>query len=288
MKTLKVYFIFSILASLFVSCDLFFPYSLEDAPPRDTTNIDPPATDTTHTRPANLYVFSIDRNETYIRFSLGNLQYNANLDVWRFAPNQYDYIGDENEKISSSYNGWIDLFGWGTGDSPTKKSLSYSDYTNFTDWGNNKIGNDAEGTWRTLNSTEWEYLIYGRANASSLQGLGSINGVRGIILLPDKWERPSGVTFNSGFGDGFYQNEYSIEKWKLMESAGAVFLPAAGYRNGTSYYSGTGHYWSKSYDYYYGSQYHYFYFTQRGSSMICNDQGNAYKGYSVRLVNEIY
>lgn len=288
MKTLKVYFIFSILASLFVSCDLFFPYSLEDAPPRDTTNIDPPATDTTHTRPANLYVFSIDGNETYIRFSLGNLQYNANLDVWRFAPNQYDYIGDENEKISSSYNGWIDLFGWGTGDSPTKKSSSYSDYTNFTDWGNNKIGNDAGGTWRTLNRIEWEYLIYDRANASSLRGLGSINGVRGIILLPDKWERPSGVTFNSGFGDGFSQNEYSIEKWKLMESAGAVFLPAAGYRNGTSYYSGTGHYWSKSYDYYYGSQYHYFYFTQRGCSMICNDKENAYKGYSVRLVNEIY
>ena len=57
MKTLKVYFIFSIIVSLFVSCDLFFPYSLEDAPPLDTTNIDPPATDTTHTMPAELYFF---------------------------------------------------------------------------------------------------------------------------------------------------------------------------------------------------------------------------------------
>ena len=287
MKTLKVYLIFSIIVSLFVSCDLFFPYSLEDAPPLDTTNIDPPATDTTHTMPAELYFFSI-KYATYIRFSPGNLQYNANLDVWRFAPNQYDYIGDENKKISSSYDGWIDLFGWGTGDSPTKKSSSYSDYQNFTDWGNNKIGNDAGNTWRTLTSAEWEYLIYDRANASSLKGLGSVNGVRGIILLPDNWERPSGVTFNSGFGDGFYQNEYSIEKWKLMESAGAVFLPAAGYRNGTSYYSGTGLYWSKTNDFYYGNPCHYFFFTQSGIGVNCDDAYNAYKGYSVRLVNEIY
>ena len=71
-----------------------------------------------------------------------------------------------------------------------------------------------------------------------------------------------------------------------MESAGAVFLPAAGYRKGTSYYSGTGYYWSKSYDYYYSEYRHYFGFTQSWISV--KDNAHAYQGYSVRLVNEIY
>lgn len=59
-------------------------------------------------------------------FSPGNLQYNAAAGThqcaegttqpgtWRFAEHQWDYIGSDNTNISASYNGWIDLFGWGT------------------------------------------------------------------------------------------------------------------------------------------------------------------------------
>lgn len=47
--------------------------------------------------------------------SPGNLQYQASTGIWRFAEHQYDYIGSGNENISTSYSGWIDLFGWGTG-----------------------------------------------------------------------------------------------------------------------------------------------------------------------------
>ena len=48
-------------------------------------------------------------------FSPGNLQYNASTDTWRFALHQWEYIGETNKNIlSKTYDGWIDLFGWGT------------------------------------------------------------------------------------------------------------------------------------------------------------------------------
>ena len=45
-----------------------------------------------------------------IVFSKGNLQYQASTGIWRFAEKQYDIVGKDNEKISDTYDGWIDLF----------------------------------------------------------------------------------------------------------------------------------------------------------------------------------
>ena len=47
-------------------------------------------------------------------FSPGNLQYNPSEGTWQFAAEQFDFIGADNANISSSYNDWVDLFGWGT------------------------------------------------------------------------------------------------------------------------------------------------------------------------------
>ncbi len=58
--------------------------------------------------------FTINENGDQVVFSQGNLQYQASTNTWRFAENQYDAIGSDNSKISVSYNGWIDLYGWGT------------------------------------------------------------------------------------------------------------------------------------------------------------------------------
>lgn len=71
--------------------------------------------------------FSVSPNKL-VYFSKGNLQYQASTNTWRFAENQWDYVGDategnvymddvkcNNSYISQTYNGWIDLFGWGTG-----------------------------------------------------------------------------------------------------------------------------------------------------------------------------
>lgn len=183
-----------------------------------------------------------------VTFSPGNLQYHPANNEWRFAENQADYVGSANSNISATYNGWIDLFGWGTGNAPTKSSTSYSDYQTFVDWGTNQIGSDTPNTWRTLTYDEWMYIFYNRPNAQSLFALGSVNGVNGTIILPDNWTTPVGVSFvasttkglywdgsyyyNSN-GDNFSHNTYTSEQWSKMEQAGAVFLPASGRRWGT-------------------------------------------------------
>lgn len=60
------------------------------------------------------HVFTVNAEGGQVYFSQGNLQYNAATNVWRFAENQYDYVGEDNALASSTYSGWIDLFGWGT------------------------------------------------------------------------------------------------------------------------------------------------------------------------------
>ena len=185
-----------------------------------------------------------------VHFSQGNLQYQASTNTWRFAENQYDIIGDANSNISSTYTGWIDLFGWGTGLNPSLTSTNITDYKTFTDWGTNAIsngGNEAD-VWRTLSKDEWVYLFYSRANAATLFGLGSVNGVNGTILLPDNWILPADASFTASTtlglvdqghyyenpnNNNFSHNTYTAEQWVVMESAGAVFLPCAGGRNGT-------------------------------------------------------
>ena len=190
---------------------------------------------------AGIGTFSVSADKQ-VTFSKGNLQYHPANDEWRFAESQTDYIGDANSNISSTYNGWLDLFGWSTSATNfgVNTSTDYNDYSgSFVDWGTNTIGNDAPNTWRTLSNDEWKYILNNRNNASSLKGVAQVNGVNGLILLPDTWVCPEGITFKSGFHSdcsveayGQYQT-FTVEQWSRLESAGAVFLPATGRRNGT-------------------------------------------------------
>ena len=238
-------------------------------------------------------LFSVSATKQ-VTFSPGNLQYHPANNVWQFAAKQTDYIGYANENISSTYNGWIDLFGWST--SATNFGVSTStDLENgysgsFVDWGTNKIGNDAPNTWRTLTYDEWEYLRYNRTNANDLCGVAQVNGVNGLIFLPDNWTCPEGVTFKSGF-----HSDYSVEaygqyqtftagQWSALERSGAVFLPAAGYRDGTNVdiVQSFGFYWSATE---YGSDgAYYLTFTSHGAYM-----GRSYRYYGliVRLVKDL-
>ena len=206
-------------------------------------------------------VFSVGEGKT-VTFSPGNLQYHPANDEWRFAENQWDYVGEAgNNMIASDYNGWIDLFGWGTGNAPLKTSQDCNDYQSFVDWGTNKIGNDTANTWRTLCKDEWVYIFYHRLNAQSLFALGTVEGNEGVIVLPDNWEAPNGVDFVASntqgliWTDSHYENigdyndnTYTINEWLKMEYAGAVFLPAAGVReHGYANFSGyNGVYWTSS------------------------------------------
>ena len=232
--------------------------------------------------------FSVSASKT-VTFSPGNLQYHAANDEWRFAPNQTDYIGEENSNISSTYNGWIDLFGWGTGNNPTNNSTDYDDYQTFVDWGVNKIGDYAPNTWRTLTQEEWRYLCFNRPNARELKGIAQVNGVNGLILLPDDWTCPSGVTFKYGFHDNYgtqyyakYQT-FSASEWSKLEAFGAVFFPAAGGRSGSDVYNVQydGSYWSATEDYYYGADYLDF-DSDEANRFYCDRD----YGQSVRLVQD--
>ncbi|MBQ0015963.1 MAG: hypothetical protein KBT04_03140 [Bacteroidales bacterium] len=233
-------------------------------------------------------VFSVSETKT-VRFSQGNLQYSiigthrcaddtSLTGTWRFAANQYDYIGRANEDNSGSDISWIDLFGWGTSGYnnciPQLHSTNNSDYgalgcNNLTesnanyDWGvYNAISNGGNevGKWRTLTKDEWEYLLNNRANASSKCGHATVNGVNGVVLLPDSWTLPENCTFIAGHDSWWTTNVYTEEQWEAMEAKGALFLPDAGYRYGTTDgvftgdMGGGGYYWTSTVE---GSSYAY-------------------------------
>ena len=119
-----------------------------------------------------------------VQFSQGNLQYQESTNTWRFAERQYDVFGSNNN-VAIKSDGWIDMFGWGTGSNPT--ALENYD---FVDWGVNIISNGGKKarSWRTLTIKEWDYLLNGRSNADRLRGFGFVNNVYGMILFPDNWK----------------------------------------------------------------------------------------------------
>ena len=76
-----------------------------------------------------------------------------------------------------------------------------------------------------------------------------MNNVNGVILLPDDWsESYYSLSDTNNGGAGYGSNVISASNWtSSLQSHGAVFLPAAGYRCGTSVNGGNGCYWSASY-----------------------------------------
>ncbi len=79
-----------------------------------------------------------------VRFSRGNLQYQASTKTWRFAEHQYDIIGDNpgntTETGRDTQSEWIDLFGWGaTGFNPNGEPP----HSTHTGWGEYKTGDTA-------------------------------------------------------------------------------------------------------------------------------------------------
>lgn len=215
-------------------------------------------------------LFSVsDTKQIY--FSKGNLQYQASMNKWRFAENQYDYVGEANSNISSYYDGWIDLFGWGTSGynhgavcyqpwSTSNNDEDYfaygnynynlSDQTGQADWGYNVISNGGNTfrLWRTLTNEEWVYLINTRNTSSGIKyAKAQVNDIKGVILLPDNWSSDTYSLNNTNTSYAAYTtNVITTTNWSILEQAGAVFLPAACYRINTTmnYIGSQGRYWS--------------------------------------------
>ena len=179
-----------------------------------------------------------------IYFAPGNLQYKASTDTWRFAPNQYDVIGPKTPFWGSERaykNDHFDLFGWATSgfwSSPSLTSLEDYQYgkgcgdLNGTknDWGAyNAISNGGKkaNLWRTLTGDEWEYLL--KRNEGKLRSFADVNGVRGMILLPDDWTPIPDLPIRDT--SVFHLNMFTESQWAQLEAQGAVFLPCADVTN---------------------------------------------------------
>lgn len=202
--------------------------------------------------------FSVSSSKKVI-FSKGNLQYNADATTWRFAEHHYDYIGSDNSNIADDYDGWIDLFGWGTGNNPTNTSTNADDYpAPFQDWGTAASGNIGSG-WYTLSYPEWKYVfdtrttstkgLTGTDNGIARYTKANVNSINGVILFPDDFTMPADVTVtgSSTFNGAYtYFDKFVVTSgWDKMELAGAIFLPISGRRNGTTVVNtDMGFYWS--------------------------------------------
>ena len=265
--------------------------------------------------------FSVSSSKK-VYFSQGNLQAtttdNGTTWTWRFATNQWDYIGNaaSNTSINGngtvSANGTVDLFGW-VGASSTwtggaQYGISNSTTTNSTDgygnvvgeylksdWGNLAISNGGNATnsgWFTLTSAEWTYL-FGTDSSNKrtttsgiLFAKAKVNGKSGVVLLPDDWSS-SYYTLSSTntTGADFTTNSITADDWtSQFEAHGAVFLPAAGYRNGSTVNSAgsNGRYWSSSPNASNVRNAYIVYFNSGSLNPASNDLRCL--GYSVRLV----
>lgn len=194
-----------------------------------------------------------------VNFSKGNLQYQASTNTWRFAENQWDYIGNAAgnttaEASRATQTDWIDLFGWATSGSQASNVIGYQPYyisninANYgpaiasgewtkenSDWGT--VNADQLGLgWHVLSNAEWAYLLNSRTNAANLKTFAIVHNLRGVILLPDTWTQANShmsgtLTITTSASTA---STVSDANWTILENEGAVFLPAAGNRS-TSY-----------------------------------------------------
>ena len=258
-------------------------------------------------------VFSVsDTKQVY--FSKGNLQatYNGSNWSWAFAEHQWDYIGNAagNTKVTASSpyiseNATVDLFGWvgaacawtGAAQYGISNEKTAAQYGNVagealkSDWGTLAItngGNTANFGWRSLASSEWEYLFKTRTTPSGVSyAHATVNSVPGLVLLPDDWSADyySLNNVNDAYSTAYTDNVISSSDWtSKLEAHGAVFLPAGGYRGGAevSDAGDKGNYWSSTSSTSAQSA-RYFYF---GSGRFTGNTQNSTRnrGCSVRLV----
>lgn len=244
-----------------------------------------------------------------VRFSQGNLQYQASTNTWRFAENQLSYVGEDNANIGENYDGWVDLFGWGTSGydhganayQPWSTSEHYSDYyaygayranlfdqTGQADWGYNAIsngGNTENMGWRTLRSAEWSYLMEERTTPTGIHfATARVDGINGILIFPDDWDGSYDITNPDKYLSDFVNNTITATDWANLEANGVVFLPAAGIRvEGTRvcYVQTGGVYWASTS---LSSDLAYTMYFVAGDKQRDVDANNRELGVSVRLV----
>ena len=249
--------------------------------------------------------FTINADGDLVYFAKGNLQatYNGSAWSWAFATNQWDIIGNEaaNTSIDGdgtiSGTGTVDLFGWVGENSAFTGTAIYgiSNSTTANQFGNTKSealksdwGNTIGTGWRTLTIDEWDYVLNTRTTTSGVSyAKATVNGIVGLILLPDDWSTGYYTLASTNTVGAHYDtNVISSDDWtNSLEAHGAVFLPAGGYRNnGTTITNPNvqGFYWSATSSSSNALQARRLMFQDIGINLSSGTV--RYRGHSVRLV----
>lgn len=253
--------------------------------------------------------FTINASGNKVAFAGGNLKYTKSTGKWKIMDNQYDVVEATDQAIGDNYANQdvVTLFGWatngnsasGTRYQPWETSSADNNYGNTSksdgtnpgsgenfdvskaDWGKN-VGPG----WRTLSDQEWRYLLGvgspARARATDLRTLATVNDVAGLIIMPDGWTA-AGVSLTITTSS-FSTNDIDATDWSTLEGQGCVFLPAAGSRSGASVINvGVGVlYWSST-----AASNTQAYYVGGSTSAISVYSNNRYRGYSVRLVQDV-
>ena len=215
----------------------------------------------------NLAAYTVNSSGLQVGFAPGNLQARISstklsktvftADSWRFASTQYEFLGTTGNSTFATGD-WVDLFCFvgesaiydncglsTTGKANTNAFGGTTGELLKTDWGANEIGPYPANYWRTSTAVstsngELHYMLFNRS-ASTVNGVenaryakGSVNDINGLILFPDIYVHPDGVTqptnINSATSD-YSGNDFSLSDWTKMEYMGCIFLPASGIRS---------------------------------------------------------
>ena len=158
----------------------------------------------------------------------------------------------DNLLMGRYYDGWMDLFCWGTSgwdngnlyyhpyDYASRVHNYFGPVGNFdltgeyaqADWGvYNTISNGGSRQWRTPSAEEINYLLLERRTSSGIRyAKAVVAGVRGLIVLPDDWNASTYSLMAFNVNGSYTVNIITGEEWiEVLDPAGAVFLPSAGY-----------------------------------------------------------
>ena len=235
--------------------------------------------------PQPLGQFTINASGDKVGFAPGNLQciiasgpdatsYNYTGSDWCFAEHQWDYLGSTSGANSFTIGKKVDLFGWvgESADNDTYGLCTHTENNNGyygtsasdnlkTDWGDiPDVVSSLGSGWSTLTTEQWGYVfdtrnggtVGGTSPARWTQGTirTDVSGVNGLILFPDGCSIAAGefTTLGTLNAASAWETKCTATQWTALEAKGCVFLPAAGYRNGTSVDSvgSDGNYWSSS------------------------------------------
>ena len=159
-------------------------------------------------------------DDKFVYFSKGNLYYDGSN--YCFEENQYDaYNVAWDEKHVSRFYWQTDAANARTFDKPSGRGgTSGILFTNSTATTANSgfTANGQTGIWRAMDYTEADYLIKNH----SIQDV-YVNDIQGLVIAPFGSE----VTVDMDY-------HYTAAEWAVAEAKGFLFLPAAGYVEGTS------------------------------------------------------